>query len=52
MREGIVLEFCRLRLLRSVLFRTCMFGIPKEVTVPEDEEEDDVPSVQTEKLPG
>ena len=31
---------------------TCMFGIPKEVTVPEDEGEDDVPSVQTEELPG
>lgn len=30
---------------------TCMFGIPKEVTVPEDEGEDDVPSVQTEELP-
>ena len=31
---------------------TCMFGIPKEVTVPEDEEEDDVPSVHTHTFPG
>ena len=33
----------------SVVFcfaMTCIFGIPKEVTIPEDEEEEDMPSVQ------